>query len=103
MMLSVGYRVNTKRGTQFRIRATQRLREYLMRGYIMHEKRMRQLGQVIKPMRPAAVRLDARQVLDVIEHYNNGLSLLDDYDHQCLTRSSSRLMISLAAAAGSGC
>lgn len=48
MILSVGDRVNTKRGTQFRIRVTLRLREYLMRGYIVHENRMRQLGQVIK-------------------------------------------------------
>lgn len=39
MILSVGYRVNTQRGTQFRIRATQRLREYLVRGYVVHEKR----------------------------------------------------------------
>ena len=103
MILSVGDRVNTKRGTQFRIRATLRLREYLMRGYIVHENRMRQLGQMIKLVRRAVDRLDARQVLDVIEHYNNWLSLLDDYDHQCLTRSASRLMISRAAAAGSGC
>jgi prophage maintenance system killer protein len=86
MILSVGYRVNTKRGTQFRMWATQRLREYLMRGYIVHENRMRQLGQVIKLVRRSVHRLDARQVLDVIEHYSTGLSLLDDYDHQCLTR-----------------
>ena len=39
MILSVGYRVNTRRGTQFRIWATQRLREYLVRGYVVHERR----------------------------------------------------------------
>lgn len=88
MILSVGYRVNTHRGTQFRIWATQRLREYLLKGYIVHEKRLQQLGQVVKIIRRAADRLDAKQVLDVIEYYNNGLSLLDDYDHQCLTRPS---------------
>lgn len=88
MILSVGYRVNTRRGTQFRIWATQRLREYLLRGYVVHEKRMQQLGQVVRVMRRAADRLDARQVLDVIEHYSNGLNLLDAYDHQCLTRPS---------------
>ena len=42
MILSVGYRVNTRRGTQFRIWATQRLREYLVRGYVVHEKRLQQ-------------------------------------------------------------
>ena len=40
LILSVGYRVNTRRGTQFRIWATQRLREYLVRGYVLHEKRL---------------------------------------------------------------
>ena len=86
MILSVGYRVNTRRGTQFRIWATQRLREYLVRGYVVHEKRLQQLGQVVQLMRRVENRLDARQVLDVIEHYSTGLTLLDDYDHQCLTR-----------------
>ena len=42
MILSVGYRVNTRRGTQFRIWATQRMREYLVRGYVVHEKRLQQ-------------------------------------------------------------
>lgn len=86
MILSVGYRVNTRRGTQFRIWATQRLREYLVRGYVVHEKRLQQLGQVVQLMRRVEDRLDARQVLDVIEHYSKGLDLLDNYDHQCLTR-----------------
>lgn len=86
MILSVGYRVNTRRGTQFRIWATQRLREYLVRGYVVHEKRLQQLGQVVQLMRRVEDRLDARQVLDVIEHYSKGLDLLDNYDHQCLSR-----------------
>lgn len=43
MILSVGYRVNTRRGTQFRIWATQQLREYLVRGYVVHERRLQQL------------------------------------------------------------
>ena len=77
MILSVGYRVNTRRGTQFRIWATQCLREYLVRGYIVHEKRRQQLGQVVQLMRRVENRLDARQVLDVIEHYSAGLNLLD--------------------------
>lgn len=85
MILSVGYRVNTRRGTQFRIWATRRLREYLLRGYVVHERRLQQLGQVVRLMRRAADRLDARQVLDVIEHYSSGLNLLNAYDHQCLT------------------
>ena len=86
MILSVGYRVNTRRGTQFRIWATQRLREYLLRGYVAHEKRLQQLGMVVQLMRRVETRLDARQVLDVIEHYSHGLNLLDAYDHQALTR-----------------
>ena len=42
MILSVGYRVNTRRGTQFRIWATQQLREYLVHGYVVHKKRLQQ-------------------------------------------------------------
>lgn len=67
MILSVGYRVNTRRGTQFRIWATRRLREYLLRGYVVHERRLQQPGQVVRLMRRAADRLDARRVPDVME------------------------------------
>ena len=86
MIISVGYRVNSVRGTQFRIWATQRLREYLLRGYIVHEQRMRQLGQVFQLLHRAADKVDGEQVLRVIESYSRGLHLLDDYDHQCLAR-----------------
>ena len=86
MIISVGYRVNSVRGTQFRIWATQRLREYLLRGYAVHEKRMRQLGQVFQLLHRAADKMDGEQVLHVIESYSRGLTLLDDYDHQCLSR-----------------
>lgn len=86
MIISVGYRVNSVRGTQFRIWATQRLREYLLRGYIVHEQRMRQLGQVFQLLHRAADKMDGEQVLRVIESYSRGLHLLDDYDHQCLAR-----------------
>ncbi|WP_229738778.1 RhuM family protein [Parapedobacter pyrenivorans] len=41
-IISVGYRVNSKRGTQFRIWATQRLKEYLLQGYAINEKRLAQ-------------------------------------------------------------
>ena len=42
VIISVGYRVNSKRGTQFRIWATQRLKDYLIRGYTLNEKRLKQ-------------------------------------------------------------
>lgn len=63
MILSVGYRVNTRRGTQFRIWATQRLREYLVRGYVAHEKRLQQLGQVVQLMRREEDRLDEMETI----------------------------------------
>ena len=86
MVISVGYRVNSVRGAQFRIWATQRLRECLLRGYVVHEQRMRQLGQVFQLLHRAADQKDGEQVLRVIESYSRGLNLLDDYDHQCLVR-----------------
>ena len=52
MILSVGYRVNTRRGTQFRIWATQRLREYQLRGYVAHE--IRRAVVILQHPAPAA-------------------------------------------------
>ena len=84
--LAVGYRVNSMRGAQFRTWVAQRLSEYLLRGYVVHEQRMRRLGQVFQLQRRAADKMDGEQVQRVIESYSRGLDLLDAYDHQRLTR-----------------
>ena len=86
MIISVGYRVNSKNATQFRIWATSILKQYLVKGYAINEQRLQQLGGVIRIMKRTQNELDARQVLSVIENYNTALTLLDDYDHQCMKR-----------------
>jgi prophage maintenance system killer protein len=86
-ILSVGYRVNSKRGTQFRIWASQILREHLTRGYSVNERRLKELNQAIRLIADVANRREltgdeARALLCVVNDYSFALDLLDDYDHQ---------------------
>ena len=66
-IISVGYRVNSTRATQFRIWATRILKEYISRGYVLNQQRLRQLGQAVEVMKRVSNRLDAEQVLDVVK------------------------------------
>ena len=81
-IISVGYRVNSHRATQFRIWATSVLKEYVLRGYAINRGRLMQLGQAVEVMKRVSNRLDAEQVLDVVSSYSAALDLLDCYDHQ---------------------
>jgi prophage maintenance system killer protein len=99
-ILSVGYRVNSKRGTQFRIWATARLREHLLRGYTLNERRLREKG--VEEMREAVSLLartlkrnelvtdEGRAVLDVVEQYARSWQLLLEYDERRLAEVPSR-------------
>jgi prophage maintenance system killer protein len=96
MILSVGYRVNSRRGTQFRIWATQILRDHLLKGYTVNEQRLRDqvarlkelqatvdlLGRVMQDRRLTGD--EAEGLLKVVTDYSLALSLLDQYDHQQL-------------------
>lgn len=86
MILSVGYRVNSKRGIEFRRWANSVLKQYIIRGYATNESRLQQLGDVVRLMKRTQDSLDSRQVLSVIESYSTALDLLDDYDHQTMKR-----------------
>lgn len=97
MIISVGYRVNSRRGTQFRIWATQVLKDHILKGYSINEKRLLEentrlkelketvdiLGRIIEERRLAAP--EAEGLLKVITDYSLALSLLDDYDYGRLT------------------
>jgi prophage maintenance system killer protein len=85
-IISVGYRVNSSRATQFRIWATKVLKEYLIKGFVVNKERMRQLDQTIEIMKRVSNSLDAEQVLDVVKTYSSALDLLDGYDHQCIDK-----------------
>ena len=96
VIISVGYRVNSKRGTQFRIWATNVLKKYLIDGYAINKKRLRTaehkylelqkslklLGNVIHL---ESISDDARGLIQVITEYTRALDILDDFDHQRLT------------------
>lgn len=92
-IISVGYRVNSKRGTQFRIWANQVLKDYLIQGYAINEKRLAQKEQEVKLLKDG-IHILTRTVskaieekasdTTVLETFAKGLSLLDDYDHEQL-------------------
>ena len=86
MIISVGYRVKSKRGVEFRRWANSVLKEYIIRGCAVNEKRLNQLGEVIRVVKRAENALDTKQVLSVIEKYNTALDMLDDYDHQTMKK-----------------
>ncbi len=86
MIVSVGYRVKSKRGIEFRRWANSVLKDYILKGYVVNNNRMAQLGEVIRIMKRTENSLDAKQVLSVIERYSVALDLLDDYDHQTMKR-----------------
>lgn len=86
VIISVGYRVKSKRGVEFRRWANSVLKQYILQGYAINQKRIQQLGEVIRIMKRTENELDGQQVLSVIEKYNTALNLLDAYDHQDMSR-----------------
>lgn len=85
MILSVGYRVKSQRGVEFRRWATDVLRRYVVAGHVENERRLEQLGKVTKVMARIPDDLGTRQVLDIVQSYTAALDLLDDYDHMRVT------------------
>ncbi len=89
LIISVGYRVKSQQGTQFRQWATQRLKDYLVQGYAINEKRLAQKNQEVEYLK-AGIRIVSRAIENatdetnkqVFELFSKGLGLLDDYDHE---------------------
>ena len=86
VIISVGYRVKSKRGVEFRRWANSVLKQYILKGYAVNDNRIKQLGEVIRIMKRTENELDSKQVLSVIEKYSMALELLDCYDHQNMIR-----------------
>ncbi|RPI79489.1 MAG: cytochrome C biogenesis protein CycH [Desulfobacteraceae bacterium] len=87
VIISVGYRVKSKRGTQFRIWATRVLREHILKGYTLNERRLKELRQSLRLVEHVLDRHEvgsdeAKALLKVVTDYAYALELLDDYDHQ---------------------
>lgn len=89
MIISVGYRVKSPNGIIFRKWATSILKDYMFKGYAINQKRLEALNRTVEIQSriiASTLELDEKEVLNVIEAYANALSLLDDYDHGCITK-----------------
>jgi len=87
VIISVGYRVKSQEGTKFRQWANKILKDYMLKGYAINQKRLEYLEKTVKLI-DIANRIDerieendAKQILKVIGEYSKALDLLDDYDH----------------------
>ncbi len=92
MIISVGYRVKSQNGVIFRRWANKVLKDYMIKGYAVNQKRLEYLEKTIKLI-DIAGRIDtelkaaeAQEIIKVINNYSNALNLLDDYDHKRITR-----------------
>ena len=89
MILSVGYRVNSKRGIAFRKWANNVLKQYIIQGYAINEKRLRVLEKTVDiqtRMLAGALDINETDVLKAVNEYTEALLLLDQYDHQALSK-----------------
>ena len=92
VIISVGYRVNSIRGTQFRQWATKRLKQYLLQGIAINERRLLEKNEEIQTLhdgirilsRAIETRIQDGHGLDWLSSFSQGLQLLDDYDHERL-------------------
>ena len=95
-IISVGYRVNSSRATQFRIWATNVLKEYLIKGYTINEKALKDKQEKIQTLQTTVSLLsrslinqiesldDAQQIAKILDNFAKGLDLLDNFDHKTL-------------------
>jgi death-on-curing family protein len=88
-ILSVGYRVNSKQGTQFRIWATQRLRDYLVEGISINKKRLQELEKIVEVISKTTIDqthdlAEAKGLLHILNHYTKSFILLNQFDSASL-------------------
>ena len=88
VIISVGYRVKSKRGILFRRWANSVLKEYLIKGYAVNQKRLDELNTVIDVISRSSIP-EISGVASVLDFFTKGLNILDDYDHQVLKKPSS--------------
>ena len=89
MILSVGYRVNSKRGITFRKWANNVLKQFILQGYAINEKRLQALKKTVdiqSRMLADALDIEEKDVLRAVNEYTDALILLDQYDHQALSK-----------------
>ena len=89
MILSVGYRVNSKRGIAFRRWANSVLKKYVIQGYAINEKRLQALERTVDiqtKMLASTLEVEESDILKAVTSYTDALMLLDQYDHQSLKK-----------------
>ena len=98
VIISVGYRVKSQRGTQFRQWATQRLKDYLVEGYAINQRRLAEKNMEVKTLKTGIQILsttlkdhiktlsEAKGLTVLLDQFEKGLTLLDDYDHEALDK-----------------
>ena len=77
-IISIGYRVKSKRGVQFRIWATSILKDYMLKGYAINQKRLEALDRTVKIQSriiASTLELDEKEVLNVVETYADALTM----------------------------
>jgi len=91
-IISVGYRVKSKNGIIFRKWANKVLKDYLLKGYVVNQKRLEYLEKTVKlidiatRVEDSLENTEAKEILKVISNYSKALDLLDDYDHKSLNK-----------------
>lgn len=89
MIISVGYRVKSRRGIEFRRWANKVLKDYIIKGYAINDKRLEALQKTVEiqaKMLATAIEGDSDEVLKAVNLYTQALTLLDQYDHQSLEK-----------------
>lgn len=86
VIISVGYRVKSQRGVEFRRWATNVLHRYIIQGHVENERRLEQLGAVAQIIERLPEELGSREILDIVESYIDVFKLLDEYDRESIDR-----------------
>ena len=86
VIISVGYRVKSKNGIAFRRWANKILKEYIIKGYAVNQRRLEYLEKTIQLIDSNFENVDAKEILKVIGNYSKALNLLDDYDHKTVSK-----------------
>ena len=93
VIISVGYRVKSRRGTEFRQWANKVLKQYIINGYAINEKRLLALNRTVEIQSKIianALEVEESDILRAVNLYTDALLLLDQYDHQSLSKPSGR-------------
>ena len=94
VIISIGYRVKSKRGVEFRQWANEILKQYILQGYVVNKKRLQALEKTVDiqtTMLANALDVEEADILKAVNEYPDALLLLDQYDHQALKKASGKM------------